>query len=186
MAIAVLIGVRMMFLLPPWLAHLSTRLWQICLFQSGPQDLSPAKILLYGLILCNFITGFLAVLPIAPWYKAMLDVGIGLVLLMGFVYAVLWVYRRPARFLQTMMAFAGTGIYFNLMVALILWPADWDNQVKVISDGLLFSWLTVMLWSSAVMIMILKHALETGVSISMAYLIVYGLLNWEISTRLLA
>lgn len=168
-----------------WLRELFSLLWRICLFQAGPQDLPVATLLLWGLIFLNVATGTLVVVPMASVGAALLVSAIGTGLLAVYLDLLLRLYDRRARFVQTMTAFTGTEIYFNFMVAGILWSVDWGDKTQTIDSRLVLLWMMIMVWSSAVRVVILRSALDSLISVSIFYLLVYGLISWQLTAWLM-
>jgi len=170
-----------------YLKPLFKRFWDICLLRKGPEDV-PYSLPLLGLL---FILGFVLdnlrinlLLPeVTPFQLAgVLFVHTLLMILLSMILLMLFGYR--ARIVQTLSAFAGTGV---ILSALLL-PFDYITSLNpknftMASTIVLF----VQIWSLVIAGHILASALSvhrlTGVIIAVGYLIL-GLVafNYLLST----
>ena len=147
---------------------------EIALHRRGPEDL-PASKFLFQLVLLTYI--LIGALSAAIYWRSpaqvVLQVGLELALLFGFFSAVLGVYRRPERRLQTFIALLGTGSLLSaLAIPLHLWrqATGADQSTALLPVLGLFA---LLMWSLAVTGHILHHALEVpylgGVLLAMGY-----------------
>ena len=111
--------------------------WAICLFKSGPQDLSYSKSLCLLVIILNGVIG---------WYhlyvaKNSLHPGlISLVLLfvnLGFVWVLLQLKSRGMRYVQTITALMATSLIINVL-AVPLMLAQFHLVQAVFPQGIMF------------------------------------------------
>jgi hypothetical protein len=129
---------------------------EIALWRKGPQDL-PASRALGLLVLFVYVAiGFTRVrLFDLNLRTAMVNIGVDVLMLSVWLYAVLAFFGRRQRFMQTMTATLGVGVLMQLLDALML----------VIGQGEAYSenWLFIrFVLFALIMGRILMHALERG------------------------
>ncbi len=149
-------------------------LWKICLIQAAPQDLPASRSLMYFSLLAYFsvslISGWLQLPPPIALPAALLDTALLVVLTRG----VLWVRSFDARFVQTLIAVAGSGALLGLVATPLLF---WQQQFGAGAEEsfnlpalLLLLWLA---WSVVVIGHIMRHALSTLFAIGIAIAVIY-------------
>jgi len=151
--------------------------WQICLLRQGPQ-VFPRSWTLFGVMLLIYLVVdvilFLAQgirgLLLLP--ELLLDIG----LLLAFFALVLAIWQKLERFNQTMSALFGTGaiimlvaVPFSLLVTLL--PASTGAELVGV---LLYA---ILAWTVLVMGHILRHALDTWLTLGIIIAGTYIVLN---------
>ena len=157
----------------------------LCLFRAKPQDLPASNTLVFLTSILN-ISATLAVLHLIAGYNIgqTLILSIALIVAFGFViWVVLKVNGLADRWIQTISALYGTRTLL-LSIEWMLIPAA--PPAETISDlianmGVALIAVSVLdIWIFAIMIVVIRHAIQTSVGIS----IIIGILC-EVSTRLL-
>ena len=152
------------------------KIWiDICLLRAGPQDI-PYSPLLLGLALAAYalidlMVTSLAVAGATAVKMVLLDVAVMAV----FLQLILQWYAKPARFLQTLTAMAGTGA----LLGLLAWPL-----IRVLADvgpdgapplPAVLLWLALLIWSLVVLGHILRHALGVSLPVGVALGVLYSI-----------
>jgi hypothetical protein len=147
----------------------------ICLMRANAEDVPASRILMI-LTICVYFALSLAVTVIDNTLgKAVSTVLVGLVMMIGFAQAGLWVRSFMNRSMQTVTALAGTGIVFDLMSwPLILLASRYTAEQLMFPRFLL---LLLLFWNIAVIGHILRNALSipfwAGLGISVLYVFTY-------------
>lgn len=142
------------------------QLWRICLLRAGPQDLPYSLALTRGLVLLNVGADLIFVTLVEAGSNDSARIGLSLLLLLGLPWLMLNARGLPARYAQTLAAFAGTGVIFAFAILPIaIYAADMprpDLEVAPTREQLLISWLSLGLfgWKLAINGHIWKHALD--------------------------
>ncbi len=154
----------------PWRALLAL-VGDLLRLRRGPQDVphSPTLLLL-ALVPYALLGSALAAFAI-PGERALLYGPAEATLLAGLVYAVLWVRRQPARYVQTLTALVLAGVAFNLLSLPLTALARPRNGL-----GLLI--LLLVGWSFAVSVHILRQALDIPVPASVLVNMGFFLVAW--------
>lgn len=153
---------------------------ELCLFRKGPQDLPASWTLLKLTLSANALVGVLGLLTITGLASALVQTAAGLGLLSGVVYAGLWFYNYPNRFLQTLTALAGADALLGVFALPVLF---WTQQMAATGGDaslpVLLFW-GLLGWSVAVTVHILHHALATSRGLALAYTLGYLILSWTV------
>ena len=83
-------------------------IFDICLFKKGPQDVPYSLLLLRLMLIADAGVSFLMLSIGSPWLIALLQAGVGIMLVLGFCWIMLFLGGRPERFYQTSCALLGT------------------------------------------------------------------------------
>lgn len=147
---------------------------EIALHRRGPEDL-PASPFLFRLVLLVYVV--IGAMSAAVYWRSAaqvaLQVGLDLVLFFAFFSAVLALYRKPGRWLQTFTALLGTGSLLGVFaIPLHLWRQGTGagESAALLPALALF---TLLIWSLAITGHILQHAVEIpypgGVLLAVGY-----------------
>jgi hypothetical protein len=147
-------------------------LFDICLFKKGPQDLPASAWLMRLLAAIDIIVSFLMISLHADWLNSLLQAIVGVVLIVGFSWLMLYVDRKPERFHQTCAALLGSD-------ALISFFALPGMASMMIGKGALLAFIVtivLMVWHWAVTGHIFRNALgQTWTfSLGLAFLFILG------------
>lgn len=130
----------------------------LCLLRNVPQNLPNSPFLML-LLAGGYLTAGLGVsLHEQPFGLALLTSAVDTGLLAALAGISLWILNKPARFIQTFTALAGTGIIFTLMG----WPLiAWLQTLPEGEPSNLFLLLLgLIIWNIVVIGHILRHALD--------------------------
>lgn len=124
--------------------------------------------LLLYILISLIIAGF-ELAPVLALFYAILDAA----LLLGMIRMMLWVRDLWPRYLQTTTALLGVGVLFGFVaVPLLWWRSQYGDPMQAFMPSLLI--LGLMVWNSAVVGHILRHALNTpfyvGIALSLLYI----------------
>ncbi|WP_440997821.1 hypothetical protein [Arhodomonas sp. SL1] len=149
--------------MPP-LQHIARIVLDICLLRRGPQDL-PASTSLLGLaIAASALVGYptMRALPEATGTPGM-DVIVGLVVTFAFAYGLLQAHGLGNRLVQTASALFATDVVISAIALVVLTLVP--GQAPVASLAL----LVLVVWNVAIVGHIFRHALDTGMSLGVAW-----------------
>lgn len=161
------------------------RAWfDICLLRRAPQEL-PASNYLLGLALCCYAAVSLLVSTQSYEFpRALLLAGVDLGLLVGFVWLLLYLQGKVARFNQTLSAMAGTGSIMGLVALPLLVMASPETVSGPVPASLVSVWLLLLLWNLFVMAHIIRHALSTTFLVGVGFSILYAVISMQVITTL--
>lgn len=147
----------------------------ICLLRANAEDIPASRFLMILTISLYFALSLAITLVDNTFGKAISTVLIGLIMMIGFAQAGLWVRSFMNRSVQTVTALAGTGIVFNTMsLPLIMLASSYPAEQLMFPRYLL---LLLLFWNIAVIGHILKSALSVpfwaGIGISVLYVFTY-------------
>lgn len=140
---------------PPWRA-LAALVGDLLRLRRGPQDVPYSPTLLLLALIPYALLGSTLAAFAMPASRALLYGPTEAALLAALVYASVAVWRRPARFVQTLTALALVGVVFNALSLPLTALARPENGI-----GLLI--LALVAWSFAVSVHILRLALDIPV-----------------------
>jgi len=159
---------------------------EIALLRKGPQHL-PSSVLLLAItaaVYCALTIAFVRLIPEAGQPVALRTV-MELALGLGWLWALLALFGRRARFLQTVTAIYGTSA---LLTPLVLGPLAIAAQVgkdQPIILPLIFSMFAVFVWYVVITANILRAALEVRMFAAVALTLLYMGCEYLISISLL-
>jgi hypothetical protein len=171
---------------PDILRRFALKLWDICAFRAGPQDLPASSSFLLMAIAAYWLVGVMGLAIQMPLPSALLQAAVDLALLSGLAWLGLRVRNHTARFTQTMTALAGTGA----LIGLVAWPVVlWMTQVAAAGQGgglatLVF--LLVLGWSLAVTAIIVQAAMAIPRGMAIAFTVGYLVLSVYVTSVVLA
>lgn len=149
--------------------------YQIVIFQKGPQDVPASRWLLRLLVLLYMAINFLIVKISTDTFNALLQVGVEVLLIITFAWALLAFAGKPERFRQTAMALLGS----DAMISLFALPAI----ASLIGQGNALALVVVvamMLWHWLVTGHILRHALSQPFIFALGVAFLYILASYQV------
>jgi hypothetical protein len=147
-------------------------IFDICLFKKGPQDVPHSQTLLHIMLLVDAVVSFLMLSMSSQWPSALLQAGVGVILVFGFSWIMLFLGRRLGRFYQTSCALLGT----DALISFFALPGT-ASLITGRMTLLAFSvMLGLMAWHWAVTGHIIRNALEKpwAFSLGLAFLYILG------------
>ena len=156
----------------------------LLLLKRGPQDMPAGDSVTMGLAVVYFASSFLLLaLQGAGVGMAFLQAAVDLAILVGFVWLVLRQRGFPARLGQTLSALLVAGLVFGLLavpsmhnLAPYMKTVSHGGQPPAPSGGVIASYLLLLvtvIWSLAVTVHILRHALEIRAMYAFGLTILY-------------
>ncbi|WP_432743227.1 hypothetical protein ABXJ76_00870 [Methylobacter sp. G7] len=135
------------------------RLFDICLFRKGPQNLPSSVWWLRIWLVVDVMVSFLMVNISTDWLTALLQAIVSALLIIGFSWLILYVGRKRQRFYQTTIALLGTdaligfialpgmasmmtgkGVFLAFMVTVALMIWHWVVAGHIIRNALGQTW----------------------------------------------
>lgn len=145
--------------------------FDICLFQKGPQDLPYSRTLFYLSVLVFSFAGFLLLSLSTGVWVSVLQLLAEILLMYGFTWGTLKMANRLARFYQTATALFATDTFITLCAIPVFW-AILGGQTSPLYSLLT---LALMVWHWLVTGHIFRHALSTsfvfGLCLALLYII---------------
>jgi hypothetical protein len=138
----------------------------LCLLRRGPQDLPYSPALTQGLLLLGLGVDLLVLRWLDEDSDLLLQIGCSLALLLALPWLLLSLRQRRERYVQTLAAFAATGIVFSLLyLPLALKSAELPRPVAgetLSGEQALVAWGTLLVigWKLAINGSIWRHALD--------------------------
>jgi len=155
-------------------------LFDICLFKKGPQNLPNSVWLLRILIAIDGGISFLMMKIRADWLNSLLQAAVGVLLVVGFSWIMLYIARRLERFNLTTCALLGTD-------ALISFFALPGVASMMLGRGALLAFfvtIALMIWHWAVTGHIISNALEKTLVFSLGVAFLYMLGSYQVMALL--
>jgi len=155
-------------------------LFDICLFKEGPQDLPSSVWLLRILVVVDGGISFLMMNIRADWLNSLLQAAVGVSLVVGFSWIMLYTARRLGRFSLTTCALLGTD-------ALISFFALPGMASMMLGRGALLAFfvtIVLMIWHWAVIGHIIRNALEKTLVFSLGLAFLYILGSYQVMALL--
>ncbi len=148
----------------------------ICLYQKGPQDVPASAGLFYLVVLAYFAVGAVVLGMQAGSVIGIAQAAVELVLVLGFVWGLLALSRKPARFQQTATALLGTDTLISVAALPLLLAVKVGPQAAFPTVLL----MGLMIWSMAVTGHILRHALSKPLSFGIGLAVLYFLVTYQV------
>jgi hypothetical protein len=155
-------------------------LFDICLFKKGPQDLLSSVWLLRILVAVDGGISFLMMNIRTGWLNSLLQAAVGILLVVGFSWIMLYTARRLRRFNLTTCALLGTD-------ALISFFALPGMASMMLGRGALLAFfvtIALMIWHWAVIGHIIRNALEKPLVFSLGLAFLYILGSYQVMALL--
>ncbi|MFA6164102.1 MAG: hypothetical protein WAV82_12210 [Methylobacter sp.] len=155
-------------------------LFDICLFKKGPQNLPNSAWLLRILVIVDVGISFLMMNIRTDWFNSLLQAVVGVLLVVGFSWIMLYLARRLERFDLTACALLGTD-------ALISFFALPGIASMMLGRGALlafFVMIALMIWHWAVIGHIIRNALGQTLVFSLGLAFLYILGSYQVMALL--
>lgn len=157
---------------------------QICLLRKGPQDLPASTFLLQLCIAVYVLSGGILLASEIVVLKALLQAMVEAGLLLLFLFALLRVFEKSSRFLQTATAAFGCGAVMTVLTLPILFWAQTLKDSGQDMELASFLLLGLLAWSFVVLGHILRLALNRARFTGMALAFFYMIASYQIMFRL--
>ncbi|HHO59648.1 MAG TPA: hypothetical protein ENJ64_05350 [Thiotrichales bacterium] len=136
------------------------KLLSMLFLRAAPQDLPYDKSLMVRLTFLYWFSGVLVLSATLQPDDVLQSMLLSVVVLLVFVYGILRVFNRQARFVQTFSAVAGVSLLFNLaswpMLAVVAGASEGDPLLTTMS----FVFLMLISWEVLVKAYIFRHAID--------------------------
>ncbi|MFZ2450081.1 MAG: hypothetical protein CTY16_13965 [Methylobacter sp.] len=156
------------------------RLFDICLFRKGPQDLPRQAFLLYLLVFFNVLVSFLILHMGNTGFKSALQAATGPILEMCFCAFTLFCFGKLPRYQQTLSALLGT----DALISFFALPVMATMMVGQGGLGAFLLMAGLIIWHWAVIGHILRHALGQHLSFSLGVALLYLLASYKVMALL--
>ena len=155
-------------------------LFDICLFRKGPQHLPYSPWLLRITIVIYAIINFLMINISVGWLYALFIVAIGILIVVGFSWTMLYFGHRPGRFYQTTCALLGTDALISFFAV--------PGVASMATGGmtlLAFSvMIGLMIWHWAITGHIIRNALDQTLMFGLSLAFLYLLVSYQVMALL--
>ncbi|MCL7420832.1 MAG: hypothetical protein M8364_08020 [Methylobacter sp.] len=155
-------------------------LFDICLFRKGPQHLPYSPWLLRITVVVYALVNFLMINIGVSRLYTLLMVGVGILLVVGFSWTMLYFGHKRARFYQTTSALLGT----DAMISFFAMP----GVASMMTGGmtlLAFSvMIGLMIWHWAITGHIIRHALDQTLMFGLGLAFLYLLASYQVMALL--
>jgi hypothetical protein len=147
----------------------------ICLFRANAEHAPSSQFFMVATLAAYGLLSILILMTDYSVIKAVSTVFIGIVIMVGFAWAALWIRNYLDRSRQTITALAGSGIIFDLIsLPLVVLSTNFPQGELVFPLFLLY---LLRIWNIAVIGNIMKSVLSVpfwaGIFIAFVYAVVY-------------
>jgi len=144
-------------------------LLNICLFKKGPEDI-PYSLLLFRLSIIGFVIfNYLLINLSTDALQTILQLGVELIIVIGFTTLVLSFSHKLKRFLQTACALIGTDALLSFFAMPVLATLSLDSN-NILA---FFAMLALILWNWLVTVHIIRHAINASFSFAAGIVFLY-------------
>jgi len=153
--------------------HLIKVFWDICRLKAGPQDLPKGQYLLIATILAGIIVDSFAssiLMPNLSGLDIVKIITVYNIILLATIYLLLRVVGYPFRGIQTLTAFAGSGVFITLVLLPSLLII---NSAEEQAKSFVFYILADTVWRIAVNSHIFRHAFSISLLLAMILSVSY-------------
>ena len=137
---------------------------QQCLLRRAPQDDPPSYSALQWSVVAYVLMDLLQARASSDWTASLGMTLLDTLVMIVFVWVVLRLMKKPARFVQTLTALAGTGTVLGVLGLPVILQAAQTQAEDGRAGMLVLGWLLMLVWSIAVQAHIFRHALSAGYS----------------------
>ncbi len=156
------------------------RVFDICLFKKGPQDL-PGSVWLLRILLVAYVCIRALMLSIHfDWLNVLLQIIVEVFLVVGFVWVMLYLARKLGRFYQVLSAVLGT----DALISFFALPGIASMETGQVGLLVFLVMLGLIGWHWAVTGHIIRHALEKSLSFSLGLAFLYLLGSYQVMALL--
>ncbi len=159
--------------------------YEIALLRKAPQDIPASVVLQRLLVFVYAVISFLMLYMSINWFKALMQIGVSLVLVWGFCRLALYWAGKPERFLQTFSALIGidTLLSFFMFPALAALTAPMPEGSELPVLGF-FVYLGLILWNWVVTGHIMRHALSESFGFGLGVALLYLVVSYQVISLL--
>lgn len=147
--------------------------FEICLLRRNPQDMPASRFLLLASLSALMILGLALSLVSLPLKDAVISTALNLAVLIIITQLVLILYKKHARYTQTLTAMAGTGIVISVFAIPVIVMLEYSRQNEINPAPVAVLWLLLMSWEVVVMAHILRHALSCHIVLALMLAVLY-------------
>ncbi len=151
-------------------------LFNICLFKNAPQDIPYSHFILRLSIATYALVSYLLIQVSVKGLQAFLQVGVEVILILGFTYLMLSISHYRGRYAQTASALLGTDTLISLFALPVIGTLSIDNNNLLA----LLSMLALMIWHWLVTAHIIRHALSQSFSFATGIAFLYIFSTYQI------
>lgn len=152
------------------------RLFDICLFRKGPQNLPSSVWWLRIWVVVDVMASFLMVNISTDWLTALLQAMVSALLIIGFSWLILYVGRKRQRFYQTTIALLGT----DALIGFIALPG---MASMMTGKGIFLAFMVtvgLMIWHWVIAGHIIRNALGQTWTFSLGLAFLYILGSYQV------
>ena len=153
--------------------------FDICLFKKGPQDIPASNALLRLLIPVYACVSFLMLILSSGGLNAVMQVFVEIMLILGSTWLILFIARKPARYLQTASALMAT----DTLISFFALPA----MATLVGQGAGLAFIAIiilMIWHWAISGHIFSKALEQPFTFGLGVAFLYILVSYQVMALL--
>ncbi|MDT8405780.1 MAG: hypothetical protein RQ715_00870 [Methylococcales bacterium] len=162
--------------------ELVLRVFDICRLRKGPEAMPYSLTVLSQCLIAYIALSFAVAYITDGLSSAGLQAGLEILLLAGFTYAVLMLYRKPLRFRQTFSALLGA----DALVSLAAVPALASLSIGRASLPAFILLLMLTFWHWLITSHIFSRALDESFFFGMGIALLYSLGNYQLLSWLLS
>lgn len=147
--------------------------FNICLFRSRPQDLPQSLELLLVCIIAYTGINFFLGLSTSTVNTAIMASILETFFVGTITLTIMKLNHHFERWLKTLMAITGTGFIISLFVLPVFFIIFILKPGDLLQSLFLFVYLILLIWNIAIMGHILRHALDTTMTLGVIFAIIY-------------
>ena len=154
--------------------------WRILLLRATPQSIPASPSLLWLVLLLHYGVGLLLALFSLPLSYSLLSALVGTLTMVAVLHGVLLLFKKHARYTQSVTALAGGEALLGLMLlplSLLYYFGDGADGLRLL---LALLSLLILGWNVALTSHILRHTLEVPAGIGFILSVVYLLISMNI------
>ena len=156
------------------------KFFRICLLQCNPQDLPASWLLLTICFVSYTAANILLALRKVTLIMALQAGVLESVLVIALTLVILRLSRHEQRWVQTLMALAGTGCIMSFLALPIFYGSAYAGADALLGTILFLLYLGLLVWNITVMAHVLRHALDTtfffGAIFALTYILITSML----------
>ena len=145
------------------------------MLKTTPQDCPVSQGLQNSLIIIFLTLSIISALPTYNlWgsvFTSLLDLGV------LFFFTQVLLSNKKERIHQTFNALLGTGIVIGIVITICSYIFDIDPKTETISDAGIFAFFLIFIWFVIVYGNIIRHAVDTSLSVGIAISVGYVIVN---------
>jgi hypothetical protein len=151
---------------------------QICLLKKSPADLPASPAVLKLTLLLAFVISTLASLEDYGLTASAVSSLADMVLMMVTCWVLLSVKGFPERYIQTVMAMAGSGIVINTLALPVVWAYGQFDASGQIASIVLMLLVFILIWSLIIISQIFRLSLEISAGQATVITLIYATITY--------